>query len=494
MSISPVEFNQSKISDFIDNRIINDIPLDEEKKIKTIARNFFKTIGIIIAGLGKATFIPINMKLKNFGDFRIALAAGNTLGFWALQNWPLLTLIDDLSESLSPEEKALFNKNKSNCLSKTLSFTSAGLLSLSSQAISGYLAYIYNNNNPLMPIAIMVSDIPFPFYSALLGIEKFSENRNYSDFEKKLEALKSEMYKLNESNRAIFLHQNIKDTRSNFSSLTKIKRIQEKENRIKAFLPLVLNKESNIKQSTINKIGNVFFGLNGLIFTVSHMILLGIVSYSGGNIITKAILGSKSKVVPIIAGISSSIITISSNIYLEGKSNIKRAQRIFNTSYNLCTHKLKPNLSEQLRPKLSYSLKLAGFLTSALSWGPSVQVCNDYIKNTKLRTFIQITGSLAVVLLVSTAISDMVDRFLEWHIGKTGNNEEKDLMKTNEKLKRLSKVIEKSSLIEFAKFIKLYPIENINELKEQNKITEKDLDDYIETKYSKNEEKGPLLA
>jgi hypothetical protein len=133
-----------------------------------------------------------------------------------------------------------------------------------------------------------------------------------------------------------------------------------------------------------------------------------------------------------------------------------------------------------LRPKTTFSLKILGILIAALSWGPTVQVSEDYIQQKELRTYLQITGSLGVVFLISTAMLAMIDEILHKSITVLGSKEEKSILQVEEKLKKLINVFNKSSLLEVAKFLKLYENQkNIQEIKSQAEINEDDLEKYL---------------
>ncbi|NGX36526.1 MAG: hypothetical protein K1000chlam1_01372 [Candidatus Anoxychlamydiales bacterium] len=475
--------DRSLIAGFVDNRLIKrDLEIEESMATQTLRRSL-QVAGIAISGLGKVPFIPINLKLKSLQDFRVVLAAGNTLGFWALGSWSALNIIDEIYGPLTPEEKRLFS-DRVNCLSKTASVASSVILSVTSQAVIAYLAYTYNNNNILMPIAIMASDTSFPFYSTLLSARKVFQKQSFSEFEKKLNQMKLEMMNLIEGNRKIFVEMQKEEKIDYLDAFEKIKDKEAKKDRLEEYLPLVFKECSISKQSKVQKFGRTFFGVNGGHFTLNHLALLGIVAYTGGNLITSSSMG----------GSIAAALTILSTMYLEGTSMVKTSQRFFDGIYDFITSRKNPTLSEQLSPKLTFSLKAIGLLISVLAWGPSVEVAHDYIDQFAFRTYMQIASSLAVTLLISTAILDIIDQVVEKKITISGSKEDRTILEINKKMKRLARVIKKSPLIEFAKFIKVIPQDLLANIQKRCKIASSELDGYISEQDQNFEEGLPLLV
>ena len=152
------------------------------------------------------------------------------MGFWALGSWSTTNIIDEIFQSLTPEEKRLF-KDRLNCVSKTTSIASSLLLSVSSQAVIAYLAYTYNNENLLMPLAIMLSDTSFPFYSTLLSTQKILEKHSFTEIEKKLNKMKEEMIELLSTNTNQFIGMKQNEKNAYLEDLDRIKGKHTKEER-----------------------------------------------------------------------------------------------------------------------------------------------------------------------------------------------------------------------------------------------------------------------
>jgi hypothetical protein len=481
MSLNTTTY-KSYISEFIDNRLI----IEEKEEASTC--NYWmpkiaKIGGITISALGKIPFISINTKLNYFKEFKYALAAGNVIGFWALGSWSFIKIFENTLTPLSYEEKKIFN-NKLSKIKKIISVSIALLVSGTSQSVIAYLAYVYNNKNILMPIAIFLSDTSFPFYSTLLGMEKIFENPSNSKFEQKLHLAKKLLINHLEINKNTFIDLKLNEKKHILKLLSDIKLLPTDTQRLNKSLSLILDSKTETITKT-QKIGNLIFGFKGLFYTINHLMLLAVVAFYGGKKLTSEN----------IVGITFAILTILSTFYLEFQSNIKTSQSLFHKIYNFCSHKPNSSLIEQLRPKTTFSLKILGILIAALSWGPTVQVSEDYIQQKELRTYLQITGSLGVVFLISTAMLAMIDEILHKSITVLGSKEEKSILQVEEKLKKLINVFNKSSLLEVAKFLKLYENQkNIQEIKSQAEINEDDLEKYLAKESEKLSERSPLIV
>ncbi|NGX48808.1 MAG: hypothetical protein K940chlam5_00400 [Candidatus Anoxychlamydiales bacterium] len=480
----------SLISSFIDKRIICGDLRVEESKCSEISRSAFKVAGVSISALGRIPFVPVSLKLKSLGFFRYFLAAGNTVGFWVVGSWSILNVIDEFTQPLTKEEKILL-ENHLSTLAKTVSIASSLVLSITSKSVTAYIAYTYNNENILMPIAVMLSDTSFPFYSSLLSTRKLLEKRSFSEIEKKINLMRYEIIELIESNRSLFVSKNKSEKEDSLTLFNRIKFRASKDERLKEFLPIIFQKNPEVEQTKIEKYGKNFFGLNGVHLTLSHMAFLGIISYVGGQLLTSSSVG----------GVIAATLTIGSNVYLEGTSLVKTAKRAFGGLYNLFTCRRRPALSKQLSPKLTFALSAIGLLTSIHSWGPNVQVADDYIEQKGFKAYMEIVSTMAIVLLVSTAMLDIIDGIVEKKIDKLGTKEEKEILEIDRKMKRLVNVIDKSPLIEFVKFAKIIPKETLDEVQKKCNVTQSELDHYIqeyyrgldEKKLSKEEELSPFV-
>ena len=435
-------------------------------------------------------FVPISLKLESLGFFRYFLAAGNSVGFWIVGSWSILNIIDEIAQPLTKEEKILL-ENHLSTLSKTVSIASSLILSITSKGVTAYLAYTYNNENILMPIAVMLSDTSFPFYSSLLSMQKLLEKRSFSEIEKKFNLMRCEIRDLIESNRVLFVSKNKSEKEESLTLFNRIKCRTSKKERLEEFFPIIFQKNPEIEQTKIEKYGKGLFGLNGAHLTISHMAFLGIISFVGGQLMTSSYVG----------GAVAAALTVGSNVYLEGTSLVKTAKRAFGGLYNLFTCRRRPTLSKQLSPKLTFALSAIGLLTSIHSWGPNVQVADDYIEQNGFKAYMKIVSTMAIVLLVSTAMLDVIDGTVEKKINKLGTKEEKEILEIDKKMKRLINVIDKSPLIEFLKFVKIIPEETLNEILEKCNVTQSELDHYIqeyyrgldEKKISKEEELSPFV-
>ena len=105
----------------------------------------------------------------------------------------------------------------------------------------------------------------------------------------------------------------------------------------------------------------------------------------------------------------------------------------------------------------------------------SKSIANKYSKDPKGKNFI-------------------IDDVVAVHIIKKGTDEERAILKIHKKMNRLIRVFDKSSLIEFARFTKIIPVDLLRKMKRKFKITEEGLDEYLVKNLGQREEQLPLLV
>ena len=128
--------------------------------------------------------------------------------------------------------------------------------------------------------------------------------------------------------------------------------------------------------------------------------------------------------------------------------------------------------------KTTFALETLGLLIACLSWGPSVQAVRD-VTSGAFDLYLEVTVSLAVILLVSTAMQDIVNDLMESILLKRGSHDEKEIIGLNRKLKELTRVLKNSPFLEFARFLKMFPEDHFDRLTEGTEITTEALDAYL---------------
>ncbi len=475
--MSICQTRNSLIEGYINNTIIEEQDV-QESKIRLIAKNSLKFIGILSAGMSKIPFVPINLQLQEMGDFRFVLAGGNTLGFWALESWSITHIVDDIFGSANEKEN-LLTKDQIKSIHKIISIFSAIVLSVASQAVIAYLAYEYNDKNIIMPV-MMFPALYFPFYSTYLSVNKIFQIKSFSSFEKKLDSLRQKLIASIKNNHNYFIE---KSKEKKIDYVNRFHVIKKQEDRLNYFLLDILKENRNIEAETQQAIGMKIASLIGAFLTINQLALLGIIAYVGGIQSTSSQIG----------GIVALLVTISSNLYLTGLSHIRTVKRIFKGIYDFTFCQHKASLPEQLSPKFNLSLKLIGVVISLLAWGPTVQIAGDYIDNYSYKLYNQIVVSIGVTIMILMANLDILDTFVNMKILARGSMHEKDVMKVNDNFIKFMEIINKSSILEIAKFIKCLPADILDSLLNDHKISKKELDEYILSRSLKKQESAPLL-
>jgi len=125
-------------------------------------------------------------------------------------------------------------------------------------------------------------------------------------------------------------------------------------------------------------------------------------------------------------------------------------QRIASSSLNCITRQSKKSLAEQLRPKLTLSLKLLGLVVDLGALGATVVIWDDFTgKNLPAKIYFETTLCLAYFLFLSSASLDAVDGAIEELVQRKGTPDEQQIMLLNNQLKKLEQLIQSSSLLDF---------------------------------------------
>lgn len=441
-----------------------------EPAIHNTVRNGFKAIALLISIGGKIPFIPISMKFAGTNTkLGIVLAYGNVASFTTLIYWAMSNLIDELFERKSAEEITILKNNYKRVKIVASLFTGA----ISQFAIT-YLAYEYNHKSILMAGIIIVSDSWLPAYSIYNSIRKIENVKCKKEtLENEINIIRSTTLNLiNQYQHSLdFLDQ---DSQSLFiKKLNKISEIQSKNLQTDAFLDSIFSSsEITHKKRDFSEIG---VGCLGFICTISQMIFQGTISYYG----MKELTGSE------FGGAIASSLVVGSNLYLNIYKVPTTAMRIFNFGRNLLNRTYQRSYSEKLKPRLTFALKAIGLINTALCWAPSVQVNKDYFKG-DFRLYMQITAATGVILLVTTAVSDIVTQIVKENALLYGDENSKKILAMKRELKKLSHLIKNSSFLDFAIFLKSLPANLKNMVASEIYELDIKLEQYIESKINKS--------
>ena len=281
------------------------------------------------------------------------------------------------------------------------------------------------------------------------------------------------MYGLIEANRQLLTVVG-KETRNDFiASYESIQRLDEAPDRVAALYTLFTRRISDqtFDPPKYAKYIDYTVKAYGYLCSACNIGTLGYIAWLGTDELTDSIY----------ANITVTSLYVGTALYLNATAIPETAVTLFNLFKNIFTCNYQPTLSDQLTPKLSFSLKALGLVTAALSYGLAVELSEDYYSSHEgLEIFMEITLSCATTFLVSMAILSITDQVLEYKIEKLGHEEEKNIIEIHKKMKKLSSVLTSSPLIEIALFLKIIPRESMEQLVAETEITITNLEHYLE--------------
>lgn len=482
---------------FVDKRLVLGIK-PRETPTHSAARRALQVLGVSIAGIGKYPFVAIAKKAGGTNEaYGILLAYGNTASFASLISWALLNMIDDQMRPLSKEEAALLSHRQGKCRN-ALILSGSVVVGLVSQTPFAYLAYVYNGKKVEMPIFMMLSDSWFPTYSTYLSVNAVLSRKSFTIFEQELLKVRLNLVNLIEANRALLDNP---EGRVDYVKALHAFKDQSTGNRSQKYLEHMLEGRAHLLKKEASccegpncvSVGNTLSWLTGAVAFLSNMGAIGYVSYIGWSQIHPD---------PGFAGTFAAL-AVSANLYVNGTALPNTATRLYNLAKSIILCNYKPTLSDQLAPKLSFTLKALGLVTAGLSYGPSVQISKDYFgsnttdtglySNEDLATYMEVANSCATILLTTTAILDIVDQIVALSLVNLGNEEARQLVEINENMLRLSYLLSHSPLTEFALFINALPPSIFNQVVRDTQITQANLESYIQENRQDSGELQPLM-
>ena len=472
------DVQRSNIALFVDRSIIQNLATQESRG-HLIARRILQGTSVTVSFAARIPFIEVNLKLggdnKIYGGF---LAYGACTSFGYLVSYSLLEIIDTQMRPLTREEKILTESRMSLTLKKAF-FVGATALGVITQVPFAFIALKYNEPsafNPhgfLMPIMVIAIDSWVSTYSGYMGLKTLRERQNLTTYERDLLKVRGKMYALIEANRQLLALAG-KEARLDFvRSYNRIKKIDESPQRINALYTLFTDRIINqtLEPSPCAKRIDNIVKAYGYLCAFCNIGSLGYISWVGTDKLANN-LGLNVTITALYVGTA---------LYLNTTAIPQTAVTLFKLFKSLFTYSYQPTLSDQLTPKLSFTLKALGLITAALSYGMAIEVSKDYYKSQEgLEVFMEVTLTSATIFLVSMAILSITDQLLETKIEHFGSEEEKSLIKIHKKMKHFSSVLSSSPLIEVACFLKVLPEIAVQQLISDTEITLTNLEHYLE--------------
>lgn len=444
----------------------------EESRLRCVSRRTLKGIGILFSIIGNVPFIEVNLKSGGGNlPWGVTLAFANGASYAMLVSWALSKMIDDYLKPISIEESQFQGDKQLKGWRKGAVLTSAIVLGIISPFPIAYFGYISNNISWMpqifMGIAPEISDSWVAAYSSKLTVEAAIFKRTRTEIEKKIFYLQEAIIKLIQDNRDMLTQSDITGISSYINSISSIED-PSRENIIK-----ILSIVSNDQRATVpkrDKLWNWVITGTGTVMASTSMFVLGYLSKLGAEDLTgNAPLGF------LAFGV-----TVSSNFWFQGGTVIKATKKVCNIVRNIFSKIFTKSLTEHLHPKLSFVVKGLSLGITLLSFGPAIGVSTLFDSNKFAELYFAIVLSISNCLLVSTAALDIVDQILAKSIQQCGRKEIKMIFLIDQKLLTFKKLLQKSPILEIAKFSQDLPEELFNHLTYRISLTRIEIQNYIQ--------------
>lgn len=456
---------------YIHNKMLSRLP-SRDNRCRLIAHKIFQLLAILAGPLARIPFL--NVPLKYGGDnkpYGIVLAIGNTLSFGSVISWCLLKLVASATSSLTEEERRLVQFKRGRCclIALKIGAVATGVLSRTPFA---YLAYHYNDNNILYTIPVLLIDSAYPIYSIALTGERILERKKLIGFEKKLAALKIDLINCLRQSMEGLAQKNPSKRKSFLAALKLLlsENTDSKEMRVKTYVKALFDASLNIPEQESPKIKHGRFVIKGisLILGLFQCYFIHTLSYAAALEMTNDPDASYAISIPVTA----------SGAYLGLKIITSTCVKTFNVALDFFRCRRKTKLPDIFMPRLKICLSLTALVITGFSYAPPMQVCEDFYEG-DWRTFMQVITVFETIAIGLFAIMDLLDEFIEVQIERVGDEEAKQLVMINHQITELIFVIEKSPMIEFAKFVKIIPEECSKQWTDKLLIQSQQLQNYI---------------
>lgn len=450
LTVFPHSSDMCPMGRFVHLRLIDYGDVLKENCCSLVGRRVLQAGSGTMGTLGTLPFIPISLKLAGSNTpYGIVLSAGNVGSFSALNSWSLFKIIESEMTTLTPEELEMAaTENRSSCPKITMKIGSYVVGALCQVPLS-YMAYVYNNNNLAYAIFMMFSDSGVPIYSLLMTSDEIEMRRSLNDVEKQLHKTKAALIEQLQDNEQALIEFNAQDRGKYIRELLAIGNQQDipKDQLVQQFTGKLLRPlREKPKEGCLRTVGRYLSKGGSLVLAGTRLALNGILGYKAMNLLTD----------DEGACYFSGAVIATASTYLTIKAMTRTAQRTYDATVNLLSGSVKPNLALVLNAKLTAGLALLGLAFTALSYGPSIQICRDTFSG-KTETNMEGLVTAGTILMIVNAMNDLINDVVISYSGKWGDEEAKLLVDFHHKMQGFVRAIQRSPIMEHAKFLKLLP-------------------------------------
>ncbi len=436
-------------------RCIIDAPLvDRHSCLRKIAL----TVSVITSLSAGASFIPISLQLPAGYLF----AAANFIGFFKLDIWAIRGTIDDLLGPRSEKEIVLLDRASTGTWFKGAVIAASTVIALLSQVPVALPALDYDGSLGIPAAAsLVVGGLLLPIRSLQLSISKTIRAWHSNAGEaKEIEKLRETMGSMIDQRRDLFRTMG---HAGQLEQVHRFKNLQEEQ-----FIAAALEPPSEVQEPLGLLLSSRIARVVGV--WIAGSLQTGLALYTFAK--TKEHIIDSNAAAGVLAGA-----VVLSGVYLSGKSILDTTERITDSFFGMIRGQRENTLAEQLRPKLTRSLKLLGLAIDLGALGATTVIWGEFYQNNlPLRAYFETTLCLAYFLFLSTSTLDMVNEVVEEIVQHKGSQEEQDILELNCKLKKMQKLIEGSHASDLAVFIQQCPAQLKTSLLEKIGLSTERLD------------------
>lgn len=484
---------------FLDERIIQGQQPDESSRHKFV-RVAVTASSVSLIVIGQTAFLNVSRSLA--GDHKVigwALALDNCAAWGVVDAWAMGSMGNEIIRPISSEEKSILNSKSSRLVDLMLRVTSFGVACFS-VVPHVYMGYFYNNNSIGFALLAAFTDIWIPAHSLNLTFKSQQQKYLKTEYEKHLLASKKNLLRLIQENRNCLLDKDdrvIEAYVANFNGLKELDSTQEKASNLIELITRNPIKELE-EPGKLRKYSKRVAQGGGIILSGTAILMNAAIGYNFAdylmdgiveNFVSEAVLNESSAylVTNFLVSASAGGFVGGSSAYLLTKLIMESTEGFFEIGANLLKGKLPQSWGARYRPKLTYALKLSALLVSVFSFAPQVELANDNFDG-YLEDYMKIANPIAFDVAIGFLLLNLVDDLMEKHLAFFGKEDEKALMKINHRIDHLSRVVQSSSLIEYAKFCKLVPDDVRDRWEEKAEFTQSNLESYIAQNTPQEEE------
>lgn len=429
------------------------------------------TVAIGFSLIAKIFYVSIALKTDRLigTPANYISAICNIKAFASLEIWAARAMIADLLRSKAGEPN---EKNDRNLCAKISLVSIAGILALLSQIPTAYPAAIYNKDYMVLAgLVTLVASVFIPARSIQLSL-KDAINKIYS-IKKNSDLLKLQKESVNLLKESKYNFIQMSPVAKNrfiqkLSSTRAIMAPQEQLNQYVQAIFLNSSDTNNVAPSIYKRCWSATGAGVGYILT-------GILQYA---IAKYTFVGTKNMIwdSDAAAGFFAALVTASC-VYLYGQSIAATSERIFNAPWNWVIGTQQVGLGEQLRPRISKSLKIEEAITNVFALGPSVIIWGDFFNKPDWQHwFFEISICAAIYALILTASLDTIDEILQRF---PSNVEGAKWIQTSKEFGRIERLIKNSSQTSFAEWLSELPDNVQTELCKKANLTPEQLNTCI---------------